>query len=150
MITTLRSTFTNERSRHENVIFSTKERVRISTGRTGLSAEGGRVVDLFVHGFLNENTKRGNCSSKFRIWAEKREKVRQGLWPYDENGAEFAVRELTVFMTSSCLAHKNQSGTIRGYLAAIKYSHQLYAGCDLPTSRFRVLAVSKSKETYVN
>lgn len=67
-----------------------------------------------------------------------------GPWLQEEDGEENAVRELTVFMASRCLAYKNQSSTIRGYLAAIKYFHKLYVGWELPTSHFRIAAVGKA------
>jgi len=47
-------------------------------------------------------------------------------------------------MASRCLLYKNQSQTVRGYLAAIKYFHKLYAGWELPTSHFRVTAVGQA------
>ncbi|CAB1119159.1 unnamed protein product [Ectocarpus sp. CCAP 1310/34] len=47
-------------------------------------------------------------------------------------------------MASRCLVYKNQSQTVKGYLAAIKYFHKLDAGWELPTSHFRVVAVGKA------
>ena len=81
-------------------------------GTRGTSAEGERLVDLFIYGLLGASGTRG-----------KRERAKANLspWLYEEDGIDSAVRELSVFMTSRCLAYKDQSQTIRGYLAAIKY-----------------------------
>ena len=39
--------------------------------------------------------------------------------------------------------HNNQLSTVRGYLAAIKYFHKMYAGWELPTSYCMSAAVGK-------
>ena len=42
-----------------------------------------------------------------------------------------------------CFVHNNQQSTVRGYLAAIKYFHKMYAGWELPTSHCMITAVGK-------
>ena len=42
-----------------------------------------------------------------------------------------------------CYVHNNQQSTVRGYLAAIKFFHKMYAGWDLPTSHRMIVAVEK-------
>ena len=61
----------------------------------------------------------------------------------DKDGVEEAVRELTAFMSYPCFVCNNQSQTVRGYLSAIKFFQEMYAGCELPTSPCLVLAVGK-------
>ena len=64
-------------------------------------------------------------------------------WLAEKDGVNAAVKALTNFMALRCFASKNQSQTIRGYLAAIKYCHKMFAGWELPTSHCMVLAVGK-------
>ena len=59
------------------------------------------------------------------------------------DGVDRAVTALTRFMASRCFVHKNQSGTVRGYLAAIKHFHKMFAGWELPTSHCMIVAVGK-------
>lgn len=54
-----------------------------------------------------------------------------------------AVTELNEFMTVGCFVYKNQSQTTRGYLSAIKYFHKIFAGWQLPTLHFMVIAAGK-------
>ncbi|CAB1118551.1 unnamed protein product [Ectocarpus sp. CCAP 1310/34] len=95
------------------------------------------------HGSLNASTLKG-YHSKWDTWTAERAKANLSPWLYEEDGVDSAVRELTVFMASRCLVYKNQSQTVKGYLAAIKYFHKLYAGWELPTSHFRVVAVGNA------
>ena len=55
-----------------------------------------------------------------------------GPWLLETDGVDSAVNALTRFMASRCFVHKNQSGTVRGYSAAIKHFHRMYAGWDSP------------------
>ena len=55
-----------------------------------------------------------------------------GPWLLGVDGVDSAVTELTRFTASRCFVHKNQSGTVRGYSAAIKHFHRMYAGWDSP------------------
>ena len=68
---------------------------------------------------------------------------RQSPWLAEKSGVDAAAKALTNFMALRCFASKNQSQTIRGYLAAIKYSHNMFAGWKLPTFHCMVLAVRK-------
>ena len=106
-------------------------------GLQGTSEEGERLVDVLVHGSLNASTKK-EYGSKWATWTTERAKANLGPWLHEADGVDSAVRELTVFMPSRCMSYKNQSQTVKGYLAAIKYFHKLYAGWELPTSHFRV------------
>lgn len=108
-----------------------------------MRAEGERLVDLFIKGSLNESTKIG-CCSKFRIWAEEREKAGKGLWLLER--CRKCGERVDCLHDVEISRAQNQSGTIRGCLPAIKYFHQLYARWELPTSHFRVLAVSNAIE----
>ena len=112
-------------------------------GLQGTSEEGERLVDVLVHGSLNASTKK-EYGSKWATWTTERAKANLGPWLHEADGVDSAVRELTVFMASRCMSYKNQSQTVKGYLAAIKYFHKLYAGWELPTSHFRVAAVTKA------
>ncbi|CAB1108257.1 unnamed protein product [Ectocarpus sp. CCAP 1310/34] len=77
-------------------------------------------------------------------WTAERAKANLSPWLYGEDGVDSAARELTLFMASRCLVHKNQSQMVKGYLAAIKYFHKLYASWELLTSHFRVVAVGNA------
>ena len=96
-----------------------------------------------MHGSLNASTKK-DYSSKWGTWTAERARANLGPWLREADGVDSAVRELTIFMASRCLSYKNQSQTVKGYLAAINYFHKLYAGWELPTSHFRVAAVAKA------
>ena len=54
--------------------------------------------------------------------------------------------ELMEFMACRCYVHNNQQSTVRGYLAAIKLFHKMYAGWELPTSHCMIVAVGKGVE----
>ena len=46
-------------------------------------------------------------------------------------------------MASRSLVHQNLSGTARGYLAAMKQFHKMFAGWEFPTSHCVTVAVGK-------
>lgn len=98
---------------------------------------------MLEHGSLNASTLKG-YSNKWAAWVAERARANLSPWLYEHDRTDSAVRELTVFMASRCLAYNNQSQTMKGYLAAIRYFHKMYAGWELPTSHFRVVAVGKA------
>ena len=49
-------------------------------------------------------------------------------WLAEQGGVDVAVKALTNIMVLRCFASKNQRQTIRGYLAVINYSHEMFAG----------------------
>ena len=59
------------------------------------------------------------------------------------NNPNQALYELMEFMACRCYVDNNQQSTVRGYLAAIKYFQEMYAGWELPTSHFMIVAVGK-------
>ena len=46
-------------------------------------------------------------------------------------------------MACRCYVLNYQQSTVTGYLAAIKFFHKMYAGCELPTSRSMIVAGRK-------
>ncbi|CAB1097086.1 unnamed protein product [Ectocarpus sp. CCAP 1310/34] len=93
-------------------------------GTKGTSDEGERLLRIMEHGSLNASTLKG-YHSKWDTWTGERAKANLSPWLYEEDGVDSAVIELTVFMASRCLVDKNQSQTVKGYLATIKYFHKL-------------------------
>ena len=81
--------------------------------------------------------------SQWKTWCRLRAIEGKGAWLLERDGVDAAVTELTKFMALRCLSFKNQSQTIRGYLAAIKYFHRMFEGWELPTSHCMVTAVGK-------
>ena len=57
----------------------------------------------------------------------------------EADGADSAVTALTRFMASRCFVHKNRSGTVRGYSAAIKHFHKMFAGMGAPHFAIHVI-----------
>ena len=50
----------------------------------------------------------------------------------EEDRVDSAVTALTRFMASRCFVHTNKSGTVRGYLAAIKHFRKMSADGNSP------------------
>ena len=44
-------------------------------------------------------------------------------------------------MTSRCFVHNNQQSTVRGYIAAINFFHEMLAGWELPLSHCMIIAM---------
>ena len=54
-----------------------------------------------------------------------------------------ALYELMEFMAYRRHVHNNRQSTARGYLAEVKFFPKMYAGWELPTSHFMIVAVGK-------
>lgn len=81
--------------------------------------------------------------NQWQTWCRLRALEGKGAWLLERDGVDAAVKELTKFMALRCFSFKNQSQTVRGYLAAIKYFHRMFEGWELPTSHCMVTAVGK-------
>ena len=101
-----------------------------------------RLIETLALGSVSVSTKK-EYLSKWNTWVRERACSNLGPWLLEEDGVDSAVTELTKFMASRCFVHKNQSGTVRGYLAAIKHFHKMYKGWELPTSHCMIVAVGK-------
>ena len=106
----------------------------------GVSA--GNLIGTLALGSVAGSTHR-EYWARFRAFASFRQAKRKSPWLEMKDGEQAAVDALLEFMAFRCFVHKNQSGTIRGYLAAIKFFHRMYAGWDLPTAHCMVVAVCK-------
>ena len=103
--------------------------------------EVARLIETLALGAVSESTKK--YLSKWKTWAKERARSSLGPWLLEADGVDSAVTALTRCMASRCFVHKNQSGTVRGYLAAIKHFHKMSAGWELPTSHCMIVAVGK-------
>lgn len=129
--------------RNEWLKFSLVFLISGTAGRTESDdAEVARLIETLALGSVSVSTKK-EYLSKWRTWVKERARRNLGPWLSEEDGIDSAVTELTRFMASRCFVHKNQSGTVRGYLAAIKHFHKMFAGWELPTSHCMIVAVGK-------
>ena len=69
--------------------------------------------------------------------------TRKNPWLRKTDGTDAAVVALTEFMALRCFTFKNQSTTVRGYLSAVKYYHNMFGGRELPMDHHMVVAVGK-------
>lgn len=111
-------------------------------GEGGNAAEVARLVEILALASVSASTSKVYLS-KWKTWVGWRTRLRKSPWLREAEGTDTAVREITEFMAFRCFVCKNQSQTIRGYLAAIKYFHKMFAGWELPTSHCMVIAVEK-------
>ena len=82
--------------------------------------------------------------AKWNTWVGER--AAQGKGPWLQHNPDYpnqVLYELMEFMACRCFVRNNQQSTVRGYLAAIKFFHKLYAGWELPTSHGMIVAVGK-------
>ena len=103
--------------------------------------EVARLIETLALGAVSESTKK--YLSKWKTWAKERARSSLGPWLLEVDGVDSAVTALTRFMASMRFVHKNQSGTVRGYSAAIKHFYKMYAGWELPTAHCMIVAVGK-------
>ena len=85
-----------------------------------------RLIETLALGSVSESTKNGYLS-KWKTCVKERVRSDLGPWLWEADGVESAVTALTRFMASMCSVHKNQSGTVRGYSAAIKHLDKMFA-----------------------
>ena len=88
------------------------------------------------------STQKVYCS-QWKTWCRLRALEGKGPLLVKGDGVDAAVTGLTKFMALRCFTFKNQSQTVRGYLAAIKYFHKVFGGWELPTSHCMVTTVRK-------
>ena len=82
--------------------------------------------------------------AKWNTWVSERAAQGQGPWSqHNPDSPNQALYELMEFMACRCFVHNNQRSTVRGYVAAIEFSHKLYAGWELPPSHGIIVAVGK-------
>ena len=65
-------------------------------------------------------------------WVKEIKAQGKGLWLHTVDDPNDALTDLLEFMTSRCFEHNNQQSTVRGYSAAINFSHKMFAGWELP------------------
>lgn len=80
----------------------------------------------------------------WNVWVAERKAQGKEPWlQHDADNPNQLIKEITEFMACLCYVLNNQQSIIRGYLAAIKFSHKMYTGWDLPTSHCMIVAVGK-------
>lgn len=101
-----------------------------------------RLLGCLAWASVGKSTHKQHQSC-WQAW--KKARLESGKEPLllGSKGAGDAVKALVEFMTMRCFVHRNQSQTVRGCMAAIKYFHNMYAEWDLPTTHFMVVAVGK-------
>ena len=96
--------------------------------------EVARLAETLALGFVGESTQK-TYLGKFNVWVAERKAQGKGPWlQYNPADPNRALSGLMEFMACRCHVHNNQRSTVRGYLAAIKFHHKMYAGWELPTS----------------
>ena len=75
--------------------------------------------------------------------AEREAQSKEAWLQYNPDNPNQVLYELMEFMACRCFEHNNQQSAVRGYLAAIHFFHNMYAGWELPTSHYIKVAVGK-------
>ena len=105
--------------------------------------EVARLVETLALGSVGESTQK-NYKGEWNVWVSGRKSQGKGPWlHFDPADPNRALSELMELIACRCYVHNNQQSTVRGYLAAIKFFHKMYAGWDLPTSHRMIVAVGK-------
>ena len=99
-------------------------------------------METLALGSVGESTQR-NYAGKWNVWVKERQVQGKGPWLHTLADPDQVLGEVLEFMACRCFVHNNQQSTVRGYLAAIKYFHKMYAGWELPTSHCMIAAVGK-------
>lgn len=99
-------------------------------------------METLAWGSVAESTQR-NDWGKWKIWVEERRLQGKGPWLHELGDTDQVLEEVLEFMASRCFVHNNQQSTVRGYLAAIKYYHNMCTGWELPTSHCMIVSVGK-------
>ena len=94
-------------------------------------------MESLALGSVGESTQK-NFLEKLNIWVKERRAQGKGSWLHTLADPDQVLGEVLEFMTCRCFMHNNQYSTVRGYLAAIKHFHKMYAGCELPTSHYMI------------
>ena len=100
------------------------------------------LVELLARASVGDSTQKA-YGQKWRAWCYAR--AAQGKSPclLKTDGEEAVVVALTELIVLRCFTFKNQSTTIRGYLSAMKYYHEMFGGWELPTDHHMVVAVGR-------
>ena len=109
---------------------------------SGNKKEVARLVEALALASVGESTQK-NYLGKWNIWVKERSAQGKGPWLHTLANQDQVLAEVLEFMACRCFVHNNQQSTVRGYLAAIKYFHKMYAGWELPTSHCMIVAVGK-------
>ena len=99
----------------------------VSRAGSGNKEEVARLVETLALGSVGESTQK-NYLGKWNVWVKERRSQGKGPWLHENADPDQVLGELLEFMASRCFVHSNQQSTVRGYLAAIKYFHKMYAG----------------------
>ena len=109
---------------------------------SGNKEDVARLVESLALGSVGESTQKSYLG-KWNNWVKERRSQGKVPWLHTLTDPDQVVREVLEFMARRCFVHNNQQSTVRGYLAAIKYFHKMYAGWELPTSHCMITAVGK-------
>ena len=101
-----------------------------------------RLVETLALGSVGQSTQK-NYLAKWNTCVKERKA--QGKWPWLHalDDPDKALTEQLEFMSSRRFVHNNQQSIVRGYLAAIIFSHKMFAGWQLPMSHCMIVAVGK-------
>ena len=99
-------------------------------------------MEILARASLGDSTQKA-YGQKWRAWCYARAAQEKSPWLFKTDEAGPAVVASTEFMALWCFTLKNQSTTIRGYLSAIKYYHNVFRGWELPTDHHMVVAVGR-------
>ena len=97
-------------------------------------------METFVLGSVGQITQKNNLA-KWSTWVQERKAQGKGPWLNALDDPDEVLNDPLEILTSRCFVHNNQQSTVRGYLAAVNVVHNMFAGCELPTSHCTILAV---------
>ena len=99
-------------------------------------------MEILARASVGDSTQKA-YGQKWRDWCYARAAQGKSPWLLKTDGAEAAVVALTEIMALRCFTFKTQSTTIRDYLSAIKYCHNMFGGWEFPTDHHMVVAVGR-------
>ena len=85
---------------------------------------------------------------KWNKWLEFMKKKGRGPWLNLLDKSEVLTLLLEIHGLSTVFIFNNQQSTVRGYLAAIIFFHELYLGWELTTSHYMIAAARKGIDIF--
>ena len=110
----------------------------------GKKDEATLLVETLALGSVGQSTQKLLSEVEHLGSREKAHGKGPSLHALDDPDA--TLNDLLGFMASRCFVPNNEHSTVRGYLAAIIFFHEMFAGWGLPTSHCMILAVRRGMD----
>ena len=110
--------------------------------KRGNKEEAPRLLEILALGSFRKSTQK-DYIAKWNTWVKERKAPGKGPWLHTVDDPNEALAERLEFMASLFFVLNNQQPTVRGCLAAIIFSHKMFAGWELPLPHCIFVAVGK-------